>query len=122
MSNPADDELLYFAALAHGDKTLTNSGATWTRIIGYNDDLGCSVSVIWNPLLYPADAFDLLTRLQMDISYRSLNVDVTRGNICASEYLPTYERKIGRAECRAITRVAARIGKSLGGSNNESTY
>lgn len=66
----------------------------------------------WNPLEDDGDALRLAVKLELKISHRTVDVDVSRGNASASVYVPTYS---GREEAtrRAIVRAAAEIGKQM---------
>jgi hypothetical protein len=65
---------------------------------------------VWNPLEDDGDAFRLAAKLQLRITHRTLNVDVSRGNVSASEYVPTYV-DIYKATRRAIVRTAAHLAE-----------
>lgn len=65
---------------------------------------------LFNPLTDDGDAFRLSTTIEVRITHRTVDVDVSIGDLSVSEYVPTY---LDRAEAtrRAITRAAAEIGK-----------
>lgn len=100
-----DRELLELAAKAAGMK-----------ILGWLDgvpDVGCARNIVWwNPLTDDGDALRLAVKLELKISHRTVDVDVSRGNASASVYVPTYS---GREEAtrRAIVRAAAEIGRAM---------
>lgn len=99
-----DRELLELAAKAAG----YNSHASQCALPG----LLLEDQTLWNPLGDDGDALRLAVKLELKISHRTVDVDVSRGNASASVYVPTYS---GREEAtrRAITRAAAEIGRAM---------
>lgn len=65
----------------------------------------------WNPLTDDGDALRLAVRLELKITHRCVDVDVSRGHASASEYVPTYFDR-SEATRRAIVRAAAKIGEA----------
>lgn len=95
----SDNELLELAAKACGYEYVSNS--------------------YWNPLTDAGDAFRLIVSLELKVNFRTLNVDVSRGDISASEYMPTWGD--AAATRRAIVRVAAEIGRGVTAQPGERT-
>lgn len=67
----------------------------------------------WNPLANDGDAFRLAVKLQLTIKHRTVDIDVSKGNISVSEHAPTYRDAL-EATRRAIVRAAAAIGEGMG--------
>ncbi|WP_025371764.1 hypothetical protein [Advenella mimigardefordensis] len=107
MTTQTDQELLELAAYAAGVKN-----ARWSNGFGGMAGNQDGRPVIFNPLTSDADAFRLMSRLAMRITYRSVDVDVSCFAACCSEYVPTY-KDAAEATRRAITRAAAAIGQSM---------
>ena len=104
-----DRELLEMAAKAAGLKHNGSSGDRGLHIgLGDPDyDSGW-----WNPLTDSGDAIRLSVTLCISIRHRTVYVDAFRGNVSASEYVPTY-KDADKAALRAIVRCAAAIGKAM---------
>lgn len=104
-----DRELLEMAAKAAGIEIepCTCSDPKWPFRLKSGSGL-CH----WNPLIHDGDAFRLSTTIEVRITHRTVDVDVSIGDLSVSEYVPTY---LDRAEAtrRAIVRAAAEIGKEL---------
>lgn len=98
-----DRELLELAAKASGILT-----PSWYGNEAYIEGMMSR----WNPLTDDGDALRLAVKLELKISHRTVDVDVSRGNASASVYVPTYS---GREEAtrRAIVRAAAEIGRAM---------
>lgn len=109
----SDRELLRLAAKAYADPLISESPiggpyGGFSRWIGRNEDMGCDVSVTWNPLLDDGDRYRLAQKLGINIDYE---------DCCA------WTRKHGNLiqefwggdcpdEAHVIVGVAAQIGKA----------
>ena len=105
-----DNELLANSAKAAG-KHLTLAG--YIAIDGSDDERSRHPDYEWNPLYNPAQALELAVTLMLDIYIGRNCLVVERDDSIQVTEDFTQEMKYLAATCRAITRVAAEIGKSL---------
>lgn len=107
-----DRELLELAAKACGDTNIKPGLPDFTRWIGRNEDIGCDVVTLWNPILDDGDALRLAVSLRLSPMMRTFGCDTTDLNGTAG----AYEKWGGdpyAATRRAIVRAAAEIGRQM---------
>lgn len=68
----------------------------------------------WNPLVHNDDAFDLMVRLELDVTF--MNGDVLVLNMCKGGGEPTARARL------ALTGAAAEVGKTIPSSQALSEY
>jgi hypothetical protein len=104
-----DLELLTLAARALGAVRVDEvEGEDWVNL-HFADG---STIWNWNPLVYKDNAFDLIVRLRLDVLHGLDEVAINDQNVVLVDYTE-YGSDPAADACRAITRAAAEIAKSM---------
>lgn len=113
-----DRELLELAAKACGDTNIKPGRPDFTRWIGRNEDIGCDVVTLWNPILNDGDALRLAIKLKITIQFPlGHKCKLMQETRCWNDYddpaIEEHKDDPYAATRRAIVRAAAEIGRQM---------